>query len=94
MALLTPTQYLPPPPPQLTSAAYAADLLEVQALGRFDSTTRTPEQTQIARFWASVSADGAGTATHNFCNLEQHHARRRARPPAVTGGRSASVRTA
>ena len=66
MALLTPTQYLPPPPPQLTSAAYATDLLEVQALGRFDSTARTPEQTQIARFWASVSADGAGTATHNF----------------------------
>jgi hypothetical protein len=66
MALLTPTQYLPPPPPKLTSAAYATDLLEVQSLGRFDSSARTPEQTQIARFWASVSADGAGTATHNF----------------------------
>lgn len=66
MALLTSTQFLPPPPPQLTSAAYATDLLEVQSLGRFDSTARTPEQTQIARLWASVSADGAGTATHNF----------------------------
>jgi hypothetical protein len=34
-------------------------VLEVQSIGGKTSTTRTPEQTQIARFWA----DQAGTAT-------------------------------
>src|SRR5205823_14002775 len=32
---------------------------EVQSIGKFDSTTRTAEQTSIALFWA----DNAGTAT-------------------------------
>ncbi len=62
-ALLTPTQYLPPPPPTLTSARYAADFNETKLLGRADSAARTPEQTAIARLWASIGANGAGTAT-------------------------------
>jgi hypothetical protein len=66
MALLTSTQYLPPPPPLLTSGTYATDLSEVQSLGRFDSQARTHEQTEIARLWASLSINGSGTATHNF----------------------------
>ncbi len=37
----------------LPSGLYAAQVNEVQQLGRFDSTTRTPEQTQIALFWAN-----------------------------------------
>ena len=41
MALLTPTQYLPPPPPSLTSARYAADFNEVKLIGKSDSATRT-----------------------------------------------------
>ena len=58
MALLSPTQFLPPPPPALTSATYAADFNEVKLLGRSDSVTRTAEQTAIARLWA-----GVGTTT-------------------------------
>jgi hypothetical protein len=46
-------------PPALTSAQYAADLNEVKSLGAVNSTTRTAEQTNIARFWA----DGANTST-------------------------------
>jgi len=38
-------------PNTLTSTAYAEDFNEVKALGRVDSTTRTPEQTHIAIFW-------------------------------------------
>jgi hypothetical protein len=46
-------------PPALNTAEYAAALNEVKSLGATNSTTRTPEQTNIARFWA----DGAGTST-------------------------------
>ena len=50
-ALTSPSQFLPPGPPPLTSARYARDLAQVQALGSAASTTRTTEQTQTAIFW-------------------------------------------
>ncbi len=50
-ALTSPAQFLPPGPPPLTSARYAQDLAQVQALGSAASTTRTAEQTQTAIFW-------------------------------------------
>lgn len=37
----------------LSSAEYAAQVNEVKSLGSANSTTRTPEQTQIAHFWAN-----------------------------------------
>jgi hypothetical protein len=61
MAALSATQFLPPPPPSLTSARYAADLNEVKLLGKSDSTARTDEQTTIARLWSAV-----GTTTGFF----------------------------
>jgi membrane-associated phospholipid phosphatase len=51
--------FRPPGPPDLESEAYRADLEEVTALGAAFGSTRTPEQTEIALFWA----DGAGTET-------------------------------
>ncbi len=51
--------FLPPAPPSLGSQEYADAVNEVKSLGAVTSTTRTPEQTQIARFWS----DGAGTYT-------------------------------
>jgi membrane-associated phospholipid phosphatase len=51
-------QFRPGAPPALDSAEYAAAFNEVKSLGRADSTTRTAEQTQIARFWN----DALGTA--------------------------------
>ncbi|MCB9939875.1 MAG: phosphatase PAP2 family protein [Planctomycetaceae bacterium] len=53
------SQFRPSPPPALNSAEYAAAVDEVMQLGRFDSPTRTVEQTEIAIFWA----DGGGTFT-------------------------------
>ena len=41
-------------PPELTSAAWAADFNEVKALGRATGSTRTDEQTYIARWWQST----------------------------------------
>jgi len=45
------SQFRPAAPPALTSAAWARDFNEVKALGGKASTRRTPEQTEIARFW-------------------------------------------
>jgi len=53
-AMTSHDQFRPGPPPALTSALYAADLNEVKAIGRFDSTIRTPEQTQLALLWQAA----------------------------------------
>jgi len=50
-ALRSPEQFLPDPPPPLTSEQYAQDFNEVKLLGSMTSTVRTPEQTETAKFW-------------------------------------------
>src|SRR5712692_5107992 len=45
-------QFRPPPPPALRSKQWAADCMEVAAVGGKTSTTRTPQQAEAARFWA------------------------------------------
>ncbi|MEM9250886.1 MAG: PEP-CTERM sorting domain-containing protein [Planctomycetota bacterium] len=52
--------YLPPPPPDLTSRAYADAYNQVKELGAIDSTARTDEQTEIGLFWA-YDREGLGT---------------------------------
>jgi membrane-associated phospholipid phosphatase len=52
-AMTSPGQFLPPPPPALSSAQYAHDLNEVERLGSFASTDRTAWQTETAIFWQS-----------------------------------------
>ncbi len=47
-ALLTPTQYLPKPPPLLNSAQYANDVNQVKDLGALHNSTRTADQTLVA----------------------------------------------
>jgi len=49
------SQFRPAPPPRLDSETWHRDLTEVKALGGLRSTTRTPEQTAIARFWNTTS---------------------------------------
>ncbi|MCU0588988.1 MAG: multicopper oxidase domain-containing protein [Syntrophobacteraceae bacterium] len=43
----------PPPPPALDDPQYQADLAEVRDIGSAMSATRTPEQTEVAQFWAT-----------------------------------------
>jgi hypothetical protein len=52
--LKSPSQILPPPPPALDSALWAHDYNETKNLGSVNSTARTSEQTDIARFWATA----------------------------------------
>jgi len=49
--LLSASQYWLPGPPALTSPTYARDFNEVKSIGGKVSTVRTPDQTEIARFW-------------------------------------------
>ena len=65
------SQFRPVPPPALTSDAYADAINEVQSLGSATSTTRTPEQTEIGKFWNppiqnfwNQIADEVATAHH------------------------------
>ncbi len=44
-------QFRPGAPPTLTSDTYTTDFNEVKDVGFIDSTTRTDDQTQIAKFW-------------------------------------------
>jgi hypothetical protein len=56
LTLTSNDQFRPDGPNPLTSVEYAEDFDEVKAYGRIDSTVRTPEQTEIARFWAENTA--------------------------------------
>ena len=51
-ALKRASEFRPPPPAPLGSSSYVNALAEVESLGQNTSTTRTPEQTTIATFWA------------------------------------------
>jgi len=61
-AMTNPSQFRPGPPYSptlavaLASAQYAADVNEVKAIGRFDSSVRTAEQTQLALLWQATGA--------------------------------------
>ncbi|GHH89707.1 vanadium-dependent haloperoxidase [Streptomyces capitiformicae] len=48
----SPDQFMPAPPPALTSKQYARDLAEVKAVGGKKSKVRTAWQTETARFFA------------------------------------------
>ena len=48
-------QFRPGPPPALTSELWARDYNEIKAVGGKNSTTRTPAQTDIARFWEATA---------------------------------------
>ena len=50
--VLSGDQFAAPPPPPLGSGLYRNEYEEVKALGALFSSSRTPEQTQIAYFWA------------------------------------------
>jgi hypothetical protein len=50
-ALAKPSQFRPGPPISLTSREWAIDYNEIKELGALNSTKRTPEQTETAKFW-------------------------------------------
>ena len=61
--MLSPSQFRPAGPPALDSAQYASDIAEVQSMGSATSTTRSADQTLLARFW------NASTAAYYWNNI-------------------------
>jgi membrane-associated phospholipid phosphatase len=57
-ALKNPAQFRPTPPPAPSSAQARRDIAVVQAIGDAKSATRTPEQSEIAKFWYEHSTEG------------------------------------
>ncbi len=53
--IAAPVHVAPEPPPGPEHPDYARDLAEVRTLGSADSTARSPDQTDVARFWAQPS---------------------------------------
>jgi hypothetical protein len=49
-------QFRPGPPPELTSTTWTQALAETAAIGGRAGTTRTAEQTEVARFWIVTGA--------------------------------------
>lgn len=64
-ALKSRDQVRPPPPYKLDSAQWARDFNEIKKLGAKTGSTRSAEQTEIARFWALT-----GPATYNPVALQ------------------------
>lgn len=50
----SPSQFRPEPPPALASATWTRDYNEIKEVGARASAKRTPEQTEVARFWTAV----------------------------------------
>ena len=46
--------HIPVPPPSLTSETWTRDVNEIRAIGALKSAVRTPNQTDVARFWFMV----------------------------------------
>jgi hypothetical protein len=54
--LLRPSQFRLPPPLALNSPEYAAELNELKVMGIFSGSSRTPDQSELALFWAGNTA--------------------------------------
>lgn len=77
------SRFRPPPPPALTSARYARDFQEVKAVGEAASTTRTPRQTETARFWNATGAKLWNQAAQQLVLAQAHEPTRAARAFAL-----------
>jgi len=65
-AMQSPSQFRADPPPSLDSLQYAEDFNEVKSLGAINSSTRTPEQTEIANFYFDHGPKQTGRVVRNI----------------------------
>jgi hypothetical protein len=77
------SQFRPPPPPALTSDRYTRDFQEIKAVGEAASTTRTPHQTDTARFWNATGAKLWTQAAQQLVLAHGHEPTRAARAFAL-----------
>ena len=77
-------QFRPGPPPALASALWARDYNEIKAVGAKNSTTRTPAQTEIARFWEATAPTIYFPVVRSVANVPGREVTQNARLLAVT----------
>jgi hypothetical protein len=77
------SQFRPPPPPAPTSGRYARDFQEVKAVGEAASTTRTPYQSETARFWNATGAKLWNQAAQQLVLVQAHEPTRAAQAFAL-----------
>jgi hypothetical protein len=65
------SQFRPEPPPSLGSRLYARDFEEIKDVGLATSATRTPAQTDLARFWVETAAQNWNAAARQVA-IAQH----------------------
>jgi hypothetical protein len=76
-------QFRPGPPPDLKSELWARDYNEIKSLGAKNSTSRTAEQTDIARFWETTAATIYFPVVRSVANAPEREATQNARLLAV-----------
>ena len=77
-------QFRPGPPPALASELWARDYNEIKAVGAKNSTTRTPAQTEIARFWEATAPTIYYPLVRSVTNMPGRDVTQNARLLAVT----------
>lgn len=79
-------QFRPGPPPDLKGELWARDYNEIKEIGSVSSASRTPQQTEIARFWATALPDVHMGVVDSFVKAPNREITRNARfYAAVTG---------
>lgn len=67
--LSEPAQFRPVGPPALTSETWSRDFAEVKAIGESESSHRSVEQTQIAKFWEATLPPIYHGVVHSVANM-------------------------
>lgn len=69
-ALERPDQFRAPPPPEISSDAYTRAYNEVKEFGRFQSMSRTPDQTHIALWWKDFAENSHNRLARDLIDKE------------------------
>lgn len=69
-ALERPDQFRAPPPPEISSDAYTQAFNEVKDVGRFQSMSRTPDQTHIALWWKDFAENSHNRLARDLIEKE------------------------
>ncbi|MEW6332130.1 MAG: vanadium-dependent haloperoxidase [Pseudomonadota bacterium] len=78
-------QFRPAPPPKFASKQWARDYQEIKAIGAKNSSKRTAEQTEIARFWEATGPGIYFPLARSVANAPGRELTQNARLFAITG---------
>ena len=70
-ALRSPSQFRSPPPPAIRSAEYTRAFEEVKEVGRFESTSRTADQSHLAMWWKDFAENSHNRLARSIVTDEQ-----------------------